>query len=55
VVPTGRTLTGMQLLAGGISLLVASSDDQITQWFPVRDEANQPVLHRIRSFPSAQR
>ena len=52
VVPTGRTLTGMQLLAGGISLLVASSDDQITQWFPVRDEANQPVLHRIRSFPS---
>jgi phosphate transport system permease protein len=50
VVPPGQTLTGMQLLAGGISLLIASSDNQVTQWFPVRDEANQPVLHRIRSF-----
>lgn len=50
VVPTGTTLTGMKLLAGGISLLIASSDGQIAQWFPVRNEANQPMLHRIRSF-----
>ncbi len=50
VVPPGTTLTGMKLLAGGISLLIASSDGQITQWFPVRNEANQPMLHRIRGF-----
>lgn len=50
VVPPGKTLTGMQLLAGGISLLIASSDGQIAQWFPVRNEANQPMLQRIRSF-----
>lgn len=50
VVPPGKTLTGMQLLAGGISLLIAGSDGQISQWFPVRNEANQPMLQRIRSF-----
>lgn len=50
VVPPGTTLTGMRLLAGGISLLVASSDGQISQWFPVRNAANQPMLQRIRSF-----
>ena len=50
VVPPGTTLTGMKLLAGGISVLIASSDGQITQWFPVRNEANQAMLHRIRSF-----
>ncbi len=50
VVPPGQSLTAMKLLAGGISLLIASSDNQVTQWFPVRDEANQPMLHRIRSF-----
>ncbi len=53
VVPPGARLTGLSLLAGGISLLVASSDGQIAQWFPVRDEANQPMLRRIRSFASA--
>ncbi|MBU1190087.1 MAG: ABC transporter permease subunit [Gammaproteobacteria bacterium] len=50
VVPMGATLTGMKLLAGGISLLIASSDGQVAQWFPVRDETNQPMLHKIRSF-----
>ena len=50
IVPPGTTLTGLRLLAGGISLLVASSDGQITQWFPVRNAANQPMLQRIRSF-----
>ena len=50
VVPPGTTLTGMKLLAGGISLLIASSDGQVAQWFPVRDEANQPMLRKIRSF-----
>ena len=53
VVPPGTTLTGLQLLAGGISLLVSSSDGQIAQWFPVRNEANQPMLRKIRSFNTA--
>lgn len=50
VVPPRTTLTGLRLLAGGISLLVASSDGRISQWFPVRNAANQPMLQRIRSF-----
>ncbi len=50
VAPPGTTITNMKLLAGGISLLIASSDGQIAQWFPVRNEANQPMLHKIRSF-----
>lgn len=53
VVPPGTTLTNMKLLAGGISLLIASSDGQIAQWFPVRNEANQPMLRKIRSFKMA--
>ena len=50
VVKPGARLTDLKMLAGGISLLAASSDGQITQWFPVRNEANQPTLSRIRSF-----
>ncbi len=49
----GRTVTAMQFLSGGISLLVGDSAGGITQWFPVRDDRQSYSLSRVRSF-SAQ-
>ncbi|MGH8572511.1 MAG: ABC transporter permease subunit, partial [Gammaproteobacteria bacterium] len=49
----GQTVTTMQFLSGGISLLVGDSAGGITQWFPVRDEGQRYSLPRVRSF-SAQ-
>ena len=46
----GRRLTSLQLLAGDISLLVGASDGTISQWFNVKDAANNPVLTRVRGF-----
>ncbi|EIJ41779.1 ABC-type uncharacterized transport system, permease component [Beggiatoa alba B18LD] len=44
------TLTALAFLNGDISLLVGDSSGRITQWFPVRNEKNESVLTRIRSF-----
>ncbi|MGQ0595214.1 MAG: phosphate ABC transporter permease [Gammaproteobacteria bacterium] len=49
----GQTVTAMQFLSGGISLLVGDSAGGITQWFAVRDDRNSYNLSRVRSF-SAQ-
>ena len=49
----GQTVTTMQFLSGGISLLVGDSAGGITQWFPVRDDRQSHTLSRVRSF-SAQ-
>lgn len=49
----GQTVTTMQFLSGGISLLVGDSAGGITQWFPVRDDRQSYSLSRARSF-SAQ-
>jgi phosphate transport system permease protein len=49
----GQTVTTMQFLSGGISLLVGDSAGGITQWFPVRDDRQRYSLSRARSF-SAQ-
>ncbi|MFQ5488754.1 MAG: phosphate ABC transporter permease, partial [Gammaproteobacteria bacterium] len=46
----GASLSALEFLTGDISLLVGDSHGRITQWFPVQDEANRPVLTRIRSF-----
>lgn len=46
----GNHLTSLQFLTGDISLLVGASDGSISQWFSVRDEANLPVLTRVRRF-----
>ena len=45
-----ETITGMTLLLGGSSLLVSSSNGQVSQWFMVRDENNDYSLQRVRSF-----
>ena len=49
-VPHGVDITTLEFLTGGISILVGRSDGQIDQWFPVRGEDNNTILHNVRSF-----
>jgi phosphate transport system permease protein len=51
-VEPGIRITALSFLSGGISLLVGASDGHVAQWFPVRDEANNYSLHKVRSFHS---
>ena len=50
VVPSNVTITTLDFLTGGISIIVGRSDGQIDQWFPLRDEGNNYTLHNVRSF-----
>ena len=43
-------VTALELLAGGISLLVGDSAGTVSQWFPVRDNNNNYTLQKIRAF-----
>ncbi len=49
-VAEGAEITAMKLLAGGISLMIGSSDGRISQWFPVRDESGKFIFTQIREF-----
>ncbi len=51
LVADGHHLTAFEFGAGGISVLVGDDDGTVNQWFPVRDEANNYRLERIRDFP----
>ncbi len=42
------------MLAGGISLLTAAADGEITQWFPIRNTEGLYRLQKVRSFADAQ-
>ena len=46
------SITALEFLAGGISILVGDSSGQIAQWFPVRDENNRYTIEQIRTFKS---
>lgn len=50
-----RILEDLSFLAGGLSLVAATDDAVISQWFTVRNEDGVSVLRRIREFsaPSA--
>ena len=52
VVNAPQQITSLSFLSGGISVLVGDSTGNITQWFPVRDQANNYTLEKIRSFAS---
>jgi phosphate transport system permease protein len=54
LVTPGQQVSSVQLLSGGISLMVGESDGSVSQWFPVRDESNNHILTRIREFHSQQ-
>ena len=49
-VESGESITALEFLAGGISILVGDSEGRITQWFPLRDENNQYSLAKVRQF-----
>lgn len=54
VVAQQQQVRQVAFLTGSISLLITDSSQQVSQWFPVRDDNNQFVLTRIRSFHSDQ-
>ena len=47
---SGTGLTQLSFLAGDVSLLVGDERGVVSQWFNVRNDANQPVLTAIRDF-----
>lgn len=53
-VEAGTAVTALQFLSGGISILVGDSSGQVAQWFPVRDDANNYTLQKVRAFHSQQ-
>lgn len=46
----GARITAMQLLSGGISLLIGDDYGRIAQWVPVREQHNNRTLARLRTF-----
>lgn len=50
VTHAGANLTALASLAGGISVLVGSSDGYVSQWSLVRDENNTEQLVKYREF-----
>jgi len=47
---SGVNLTRLTFQSGDVSLLVGDSRGFVTQWFNVRNDANRPVLTKIRDF-----
>jgi len=43
-------VSAMEFLVGTVSVIAGTSDGQVSQWFPVRDDFNQYSLKRIRDF-----
>jgi phosphate transport system permease protein len=50
VIEGQQKITEITFLLGDISLLIGSDNGNISQWFPVRDDAGKRVLTRIRTF-----
>ncbi len=48
----GAAISAMDFLVGSMSLIIGTSSGELSQWFLVRDEANQSDLVRIRDFQS---
>ncbi len=43
-------ISSLELLLGGISVLVADTSGSVSQWFMVRDDSNEFSLQKIRRF-----
>ncbi|MCO7226749.1 ABC transporter permease subunit [Pleionea sp. CnH1-48] len=50
LVEPGVTVRDVDLLVGGISMIVADDKGMITQWFPVRGEDNVYSMKKVRDF-----
>ena len=46
------TVTAMDFLVGTVSVIVGTSNGELSQWIPVRDTHNQYFLTKIRTFAS---
>lgn len=44
------TIEEVEFLIGGISLLIGTSQGELSQWFNIRNSAGEPVLSPIRRF-----
>ena len=53
LIPNDHDIATVQLLSGGISLLVSTTNGTIAQWFSVRGADGKPVLTNIREFHTA--
>ncbi|WP_207916380.1 ABC transporter permease subunit [Lysobacter sp. N42] len=47
---TNDDITAMEFLVGSVSVIVGTSEGELSQWFLVRDEDNNYSLERIRDF-----
>lgn len=54
VVEGDDTVTSLQFLSGGISLLVGTGQGRLSQWFPVRDADNNYTLQNVRNFEAGR-
>ncbi len=45
-----HSITGMELLLGGSSVLITESQGAVSQWFMVRDDANHYRFQEVRRF-----
>lgn len=50
VVAEGETLSSLNILSGGFSLVVGTDKGNLSQWFLVRDAQNNYTLKHIRDF-----
>ncbi len=50
VTASGAEISELKFLLGGTSLLIADTEGNLTQWFPVRNDKNQYALEKIRRF-----
>lgn len=50
VVAEGETLSALNILSGGFSLVVGTDKGNLSQWFLVRDAQNNYTLKHIRDF-----
>jgi phosphate transport system permease protein len=50
VVPAGEGITQARFLTGHYSMMFATDQGRVLQWFPVRDKNNDFALHEIRQF-----
>lgn len=50
VVAEGETLSALNILSGGFSLVVGTDKGNLSQWFQVRDAQNNYTLTHIRDF-----
>jgi len=45
-----QTITQLQMLMGGISVLIGYSDGEVEQWFPAKDKEGEVYIANVRSF-----